>query len=217
MRTVLLSLSICLAVAAGFGCGADKCRTSGDACAVTTDCCDGLACFDGVCGEPSAQKPTCPAEAPVDCGSVLPDMCCPSDTPFCCAKDQLCHVDAADCNGPPSCSGKACASSSSFDCCAGFTCARFGHTCHTAKNLDLGDACIADSQCASKSCTAYCSKPCASTAECGTANQCLQTLAGFRCIPFCSTSADCTVFGPNITCQKSTDPSGLNLNGCFAK
>jgi hypothetical protein len=25
------------------------------------------------------------------------------------------------------------------------------------------------------------------------------------------------VFGPNITCQKSTDPSGLNLNGCFAK
>lgn len=208
MRAIL-TISI-LFIVAGVGCGADKCRKNGEACAETADCCDGLACFDGSCGAPA---PACSDDAPVDCGSALPGMCCQTDTPYCCAKDGLCHENAASCNG---CDGKSCLSSSG--CCIGFTCARFGKTCHAAKNLATGDACTDDLQCASRSCSAYCTKRCTKTSECGPANQCLETADGFFCIPFCSTNADCFVFGgSNLTCQKSLDPSGLNLNGCFAK
>lgn len=82
-RAIVCFLTLCALAAAGLGCGADKCRTSGQACAVTADCCDDLACFDGLCGSPVV---ACPDEAPVDCGTILPGMCCPSDTPNCCAK-----------------------------------------------------------------------------------------------------------------------------------
>lgn len=199
-----------LVVVVAAGCGTDKCRKTSEACAETTDCCDGLACFDGACGAPVA---TCSDDAPVDCGSALPGMCCQTDTPVCCAKDGLCHPDATSCNG---CDTKGCLRST--DCCTGFTCARFGKACHAAKFLALGDACTDDAQCASTSCSSYCTKRCTKTTDCGPANQCLDTADGFFCIPFCSINTDCFVFGgTDVTCQKAMDPTGLNLNGCFAK
>ncbi len=192
------------------GCGADKCRNSGEACAETSDCCDALACFDGACGMPVL---ACGDDAPVDCGSALPGMCCTTDYPTCCAKDGLCHESASSCTG---CDGKGCFTVSS--CCTGFTCARFGKRCHAAKNLAIGEPCTDDLQCASRSCEGYCTKRCTKTSDCGSANQCLETADGFFCIPFCQINTDCFVYGgSDVTCQKATDPAGLNLNGCFAK
>lgn len=207
-------LSIVFAVALGTGCSAKHdCRTDGQACAETADCCDELACFDGACGVPVL---ACPDEAPVDCGAALPGQCCPMDAPFCCARDSSCYARASDCTGL-SCSGalKNCATSAS--CCSGLACARFGRTCNVAKNLVTGDACTASTQCASRWCNAYCTRRCTKTSECGSANNCLESANGLLCIPFCSTNADCAVFGPGITCQKALDPNGLSLSGCFAK
>lgn len=207
-----LGFLIFTVVAMGTGCGADKCRKSGDACAQAEDCCDGLACFDGKCGAPVA---TCPDEAPLDCGSILPGMCCPSDTPNCC-KDGNCYAKATDC-GKPSCASEFKSCSASANCCSGFTCSRFGHICHAAKKLALGDACTAQSQCSSMWCSSYCTQRCAKNSECGSANNCLDTADGPMCVPFCSTNADCSVFGAGVTCQASTDPAGLTLKGCFSE
>lgn len=207
-----LGILILVVVITGIGCDADKCRKSGEACAQTADCCDGLACFDGMCG---ASVATCPDDAPVDCDATLPGMCCPSDTPHCC-KDGNCYAKATDC-GKPSCGSEFKSCTTSASCCTGLTCARFGHTCHAAQKLALGDACTDLSQCVSKRCSSYCTKPCTKTSECGSTNNCLDTADGQWCVPFCSTNADCSVFGPGVTCQTSTDPAGLTLHGCFAK
>lgn len=188
-----------------------KGRDAGEFCAVTADCRDDLVCDSGTCAAPA----TCPSEAPIDCGTTLPGMCCQTATPVCCAKDATCAARAADCNAPMTCAGRSCATSSG--CCDGFTCARFGKTCHAAANLAVGDACDVASQCASKRClNGYCTKSCAATADCGSANYCLDTsLFGLICVPFCTGNPDCAVFGAGVTCQMSTDPKGLTLRGCF--
>lgn len=205
MRVLILLATI----AAGFGCAAHD-RSAGEACAVTADCKTDLACLRGICDTPAM----CPAEAPIECSDG--SGCCQTATPYCCAKDGLCHVNAANCNGsPPTCANKACATSAG--CCDGFTCSRFGRICRAGKNLVTGEACTDDAQCISRSCSGYCTKACAKTADCGPANYCLDSAEGFQCIPFCRNNADCAVYGPDTTCQTAMDPAGLNLHGCFAK
>lgn len=167
--------------------------------------------------EEDAMLRDCPAEAPVDCHSTRAGICCPSSAPYCCATGEPCRASATSCMGSMmSCDGRSCATSGG--CCKGFTCARFGRTCHAAQNLPIGDACTEHEQCASASCSAYCTRPCVTSAACGAANFCLETEGGiFQCIPFCSTDADCVVFGKDVTCQVGQDPGGLMLRGCFAK
>jgi hypothetical protein len=100
-------------------------------------------------------------------------------------------------------------------CCKGLTCGRFSKNCTIAANLAIGEPCTSNGQCASGRCLNYCTKPCSSTLEFGSANYCLDTAQGFLCVPFCKGNTDCAVFGLGITCQGSKDPGGLSLNGCF--
>lgn len=196
-----LTLTICACSARG--------RDAGEACAITADCRDDLACLGGTCAVPLS----CPTEAPVDCGDTIPGACCQTDTPYCCARDASCTVNAAACN-TVTCAGRICAGSGS--CCSGFTCSRFGKMCRAAVSLAIGESCTAASQCASGRClNGYCTKTCTATAECGQANSCLRAQSGLICVPYCSGNADCVVFGVSITCRKATDPDGSTFNGCF--
>ncbi len=115
----LLRISLLLAaVIAGSGCAAKgDCRDADKACAQTSDCCEGLACFNGLCAAPAV----CPTEAPIDCGNAIPGMCCQNATPYCCAKSASCTDTAATCNGP-TCSSADRACVTSATCCTGLTC-----------------------------------------------------------------------------------------------
>lgn len=205
-------LAAALLIVAGFGC-TNQPRNAGEACAVTRDCRTELVCLNNVCAAVA-----CPSDAPIDCGDTLPGMCCPRDTPFCCAHDGSCYNTAAACAGT-SCMGELKSCTTSGNCCTDLTCARFGHFCQVAKDLALGDACKASAQCKSALCSDYCTKRCSSNNECdrGIVNTCLDTDEGFRCVPTCTKDTDCSVFGPNVTCQSAMDPGGLPRKGCFAR
>lgn len=188
------------------------CRTDGQACAETSDCCDELACFNGTCSAPLA----CPDAAPVDCGAALPGLCCPSDAPVCCAKDSSCHAKASDCTGGPACVGKDCQTSAG--CCAGATCSRARKTCQTARALPIGDACTDSAQCASKICAfGYCTKTCLTSTDCGTGNACLVVNGNFRCVPTCQLTAQCGIYASGLTCDYAPDLNGKDIKGCIRK
>lgn len=243
MRTMLLGVAVALLVAAGLGCQAGE-RGVNEPCALNTDCqgnlfceartCQPLpSCGDGKCngGETTSTcclDCACPAgqqcnpgvmqcrPATASCGDGRCDASERQVTSFCCA--DCCPPGSPSCPvtfcGAQTCAGRACLTSAS--CCDNFTCSRFGKTCQAARNLQLGEPCAQDAQCASGLCASYCTKGCSVTAQCGAANYCLATASGYACIPFCQNNADCAIYG-NATCQAGEDPDGLPLKGCFAK
>lgn len=232
---IKILLALVVLGAAGLGCHAG--RNVGEACADTPDCRTDLLCFDGECTPPGQ----CPTHAPAACGD---GTCCPQAFNVCCG-DGNCYGSAAECRAAtcadaggtcrgsgdccagltcqagtcrtatPICAGRPCVNSTS--CCTDYACSRFGKTCRSAKSLAIGEPCTSNLQCTSGLCIEFCTKACSKTADCGGVNNCLETTSGFLCIPFCSTSSDCAVFGTGLSCQKGTDPGGLSLNGCFAR
>lgn len=85
-----------------------------------------------------------------------------------------------------------------------------------SSGLGIGEKCTSSSQCESGSCTGtsssdpgWCNDTCYSNADCGInayghLNYCLETEGGGDyCFPGCSSNADCTKYGPGITCQNA--------------
>lgn len=228
-RPALLSASILL-LAVAVGCHAG--RGPGEVCAETADCAPELACFNGKCatddgscrvaGKPCDRDEQCCAGnyCNIDvCEKIPGGMCIAAgalctDSKYCCA-GLTCQNSR--CGTAPTCKAEFATCVTSLSCCAGLTCSRFGPFCQKASALALGEPCTADSQCRSRTCRTYCTKPCTSGTDCTDVTECLNTTLGFICVPFCRNGTDCTVYGAGFACQQGTDPNGLSANGCFAK
>lgn len=183
MRILPIAASLALLAAAGLGCG--KMGDVRDPCTNDKDCKDDLICYKGKCAIPG----TCPDDAPIDCGATLPGACCPASHPICCAKDETCHANAADCGDNGKLLGEVCVTSND---CASRLCVN--HYC--TKRCSDGDDCTGD-----VNLTTWCLK---------------SATSGFICVPLCITT-DCRRFGANVTCRQSTDPSGMVWDGCLSK
>ena len=173
-----------------------------------------FATLSGCAGNPGPMPGSCPAAAPIDCGTTIPDACCPGAQPICCARDQSCHETAADCAAVCLGSGGTCQTSA--DCCTGLVCGRRATFCQVAKNLDIGDPCTASAQClpglVCDPAARYCTKSCNDSLQCG-AQTCMVTTRGFQCAPDCTDKTDCA--GTGLSCRASTDPGGQAVKGCF--
>lgn len=205
MRAILISFSAGLLLAAGLGCGAAK-RGPGEACAETLDCRDNLVCTANECTAPGA----CPKSAPVSCGD---GTCCMAQYPICCP-DGSCYQTSADCK-EATCDAKSCRNSAG--CCTGYVCAAGLNLCQLGKDIDLGDTCTASSQCKSKTCLGgACTKRCLADQDCDL-GLCLfrAGAAAFYCTPLCSAPADCSVYGPLVSCREAAGPDGTKSKGCM--
>lgn len=112
------------------------------------------------------------------------------------------------------CAPQACATSA--DCMAGYTCPRSQSNCVIAMNLHIGEPCTADAQCASRSCSAWCTKPCTTDADCGSGNSCqATTTGGSTCFPNCKVAGggatNCAVYGAGYACQAT---NSLGIGAC---
>lgn len=198
MEDGTMRVGVLVLVMAALGCGGmdpqPSCRTSGEACAVTADCCSTMVCNGGTCGEPCKQ--TGQACYATSGGGT---NCCAGLT-----------CTTSGCAAPSTCGGLAASCGSMFDCCQGLTCPRYGSTC--AKGL-IGDPCAENADCGSGICVGWCTKTCFSDAACGSTNYCIATSSSYKCFPFCQTNADCAIY-PGTTCKIGSDPDGLSLPVC---
>lgn len=218
---------------------AGACRSE---CETDKDCKGARICdaAQGICVDPAL----CPSNAPVDCGAVLPGLCCPATAPICCPRDNRCYEDEEGCSGcaaagiacgsTPCCAGLTCqggrctatptcrkatdACLTSAVCCTGLTCSRFGLFCRAATGLDLGEPCNQATECRSGRCDGFCSRPCSSNASCTNATFCIQTAVGNICVPWCGSgsSTRCSVYD-GATCQAAQDVTGSSQAVCLGQ
>jgi hypothetical protein len=85
----------------------------------------------------------------------------------------------------------------------------------------VGDPCVTTANCAAGlSCTTgggWCTRPCTRDIDCPGANYCLMnTAGGMNCFPRCATNADCTKYGPGVTCKSFRTVSGATQTLCSA-
>lgn len=205
------------------------CRTLGQACASTTDCCSQYICGNGYCAVPASgcghETEHCTSDGDC-CGSLscfggycnAPPSCAPKGHG--CARDADCCSGLACTNGecvsPPTCGVGGDLCSTMYDCCQGSTCPRFGIKCSKGQ---VGDPCAEDADCLSGWCSVWCTATCTSDADCDAPNEvngCFASTSGvYQCFPTgCTADSDCSVYGPGVTCRQGHDADGNVYPGC---
>jgi hypothetical protein len=231
MGSLLLS-AIVVGIASA-GCGTSTCKTAGEPCGSSVTCCGTLVCptTGGTCEEPMVEcaadnsicvsdstccSKTCNGADCVAAGSCTNTVgkSCSSSVPCCAGTGLTCtngRCEASACSADT----KPCADAA--NCCAGLTCYRYNPpgTCHPAVALSLGDPCRNSSECASGNCQGWCTSVCATTSACTSATECAPVQGGtYACFPFCQSNKDCTVYGPGVTCQPTTNVAGVPTMIC---
>lgn len=177
-----------------------SCRSSGGACAVTADCCAGLACLSGRCA------------APVTCRNAGEACAVMSD----CCSGLACL--SGKCGASPNCGGVGTVCSMMNDCCQGVTCPRYGVTCQKG---GIGDPCQLKIDCRTGlDCNGlWCTMVCSTDAQCNPppstngVNNCVAVTGGFQCFPYCQSTAGCSIY-PGTTCKDGTNVGGFTSKSC---
>jgi hypothetical protein len=201
VRGLLLML---LAHAAGCGSPSTVCRSAGQACTVSGDCCNSLVCSSGTCQTGTVRGLGQACITSTDCSSGLE---CRGGL---CATPSTCRA-----------AGGACAVAA--DCCGSLVCT--GSTCSVADmRKPIGAPCTDSSQCLSSYCLIYqgysngaCSAGCTMSTTCAAlANGywCLPNSSGPYCVPACSTSASCRALVSTWSCNNTFTVEGTVIPVC---
>ncbi len=198
MRAGLLLVAAVLLV----GCGSSSsCKSLGGQCAINADCCDANAtCVQGACSSCGVAGAACNAMS--DCCTSIGIGCQLGLCAKCGVTGQACKTTADCCGGPTIISE--------------LVCDRLGKKCVEGKNLNIGQTCDDNSQCASGNCTlGYCTKSCLSNQSCQAGVSFCESVDD-TCCPFCGSGSntDCSVYGSGLTCQNVATVNGTTLPCC---
>jgi hypothetical protein len=183
MRILLWMLPIGLLA----GCGTRTCRVSGDACAVTNDCCSGLVCNGNTCGAAAACRASGAA-----CGQTAD-----------CCSGLFCNGNR--CTALPACRGSGASCTQPSDCCMGLTC-NGRNQCAAAQCRTTGETCVGSPDCCNP---LVCSGGKCGAAAChGLGGTC--TGAGDCCNPLVCDGTYCTELAQ---CRLLNDAC-INTNDC---